>query len=70
MLGQNYGQRRDNMKNYIVEKKERIGVANFKTSLSVMTEEQVKMAFPTWRGDKIHKTGRLIFRILLIAPEI
>lgn len=58
------------MKNYIVEKKERIGIANFKITHSVMSEEQVKMSFPTWNGDKIHKVGRYLYRILLISPEI
>jgi len=58
------------MKKYIVSKKQRIGIANFKTTDSVMTEDQVKMAFPTWSGDKIHKVGRYIYQILLISPEI
>ena len=58
------------MKKYIVEKKERIGIANFKTSHSIMNEEQIRMAFPTWKGDKIHKSGRYIYHILLISPEI
>ena len=58
------------MKNYIVEKRERIGIANFRSSHSVMSEEQVKMSFPTWKGDKIHKVGRYIYQILLISPEI
>ena len=66
----NYGRRRDKMKNYIVSKKQRIGIANFKITHSVMSEEQVKMSFPTWDGSKIHKSGRYIYEILLISPEI
>jgi hypothetical protein len=58
------------MKNYIVSKKKRIGIANFKITHSVMSEDQVKMTFPTWDGNKIHKSGRYIYEILLISPEI
>ena len=58
------------MKNYIVEKSERIGVANFKTVTRIMTEEQVKMSFPTWEGSMLHKSGKTMYKILLISPEI
>ena len=58
------------MKKYIVEKSTRIGVANFKSVTSIMTEEQVKMSFPTWSGSSFHKSGKFMYRILLISPEI
>lgn len=58
------------MKKYIVEKSTRIGIANFKTVTSIMSEQQVKMSFPTWNGSYDHKVGKFFYKIILISPEI
>ena len=70
VLEQNYGLRRDRMKKYIVEKRVRTGIAKFKITNKVMTEDVLRMSFPSWQGATEHKVGKILYIIRLISPEI
>ena len=61
---------RQSIKKYIVETRIRTGVAKFKTTNSVMSEDQVKMSFPSWKGEVEHRIGNVLYIIRLISPEI
>jgi len=51
------------MKQYRVVKWKRTGLSRFESSESIMTEDTVRMNFPTWQGDAVHRVGRYIYHI-------
>jgi hypothetical protein len=51
------------MKNYKVVKWKRTGMSSFESSESIMTEDMLRMNFPTWKGDTVHHVGRHIYHI-------
>jgi len=50
-------------KKYKVIRLTRTGVSRFEEQESVMTEEMLRMNFPTWKGDVIHRVGKFIYQI-------
>jgi len=51
------------MKKYKVIKWKRTGMSRFESSESIMTEDMLRMNFPTWKGDTVHHVGRHIYHI-------
>ncbi len=50
-------------KKYKVIRLTRTGVSRFEEKESVMTEEMLRMNFPTWKGDTVHRVGKFIYHI-------
>ena len=50
-------------KKYKVIRLTRTGVSRFEEKESVMTEEMLRMNFPTWKGDTVHRVGKFIYQI-------
>lgn len=46
-----------------VTKWKRIGLSNFQKTVSIMSKQEVEMAFPTWKGDFVHHVGKDIYHI-------
>lgn len=51
------------MKQYKVIKYIRTGLSRFEKKEIMMSEDMVRMSFPTWNGDFVHHIGRDIYHI-------
>ncbi len=51
------------MKQYKVIKFTRTGLSRFEKKEIMMSEDMVRMSFPTWNGDVVHHVGRDIYHI-------
>jgi hypothetical protein len=57
------------MKKYLVKSYKRMGIANFQSKESVMTEEEVRLNFPTWEGAEFHEVGGIRYQIIEIIDQ-